>query len=264
MARSGELPHHGSVLPYFRQVIAPRRALGRRPARGDARRPLRARALLRRRRLRPGDLGDRCREHMLGDTTAAPDDARRPPRPKQHFVISAGLYAASSGRATFGMGELKELLDSNDGGTASASTTWPPTPPAPASPPPSSPRRRRTGRRCSRASTTRHAVLPALDGLPTGLSDAEFRHRYGDVDSAAYAAMVERYSRPRRRAADLRRRACRLSRRARPAPQPPFAASQARRKAISSSCAAMTSRASSASSGFSPYSSCTRAMSIAP
>jgi hypothetical protein len=33
-------------------------------------------------------------------------------------------------------------------------------------------------------------VLPSLDGLPSGLTEAEFRTRYGDVDSAAYRQQV--------------------------------------------------------------------------
>ncbi|MFT3975115.1 MAG: hypothetical protein QM699_17230 [Amaricoccus sp.] len=32
--------------------------------------------------------------------------------------------------------------------------------------------------------------MPPIDGLPSGLSEAEFRRRFGDVDSPAYAAMV--------------------------------------------------------------------------
>ena len=107
-------------------------------------------------------------------------------------MISAGLYAASSGRASFGMGELKELLDSNEGGSgfsfddiaadlagARFAAAFLAAPPAdwPAM--------------LARIDDEGTAILPALDGLPSGLSEAEFRHRYGDVDSAAYAAMVE-------------------------------------------------------------------------
>ena len=34
------------------------------------------------------------------------------------------------------------------------------------------------------------AILPAFEDLPEHLTEAEFRARFGDVDSAAYAAMV--------------------------------------------------------------------------
>jgi hypothetical protein len=33
-------------------------------------------------------------------------------------------------------------------------------------------------------------VLPALHGLPEGMGAAEFRQRYGDVDSPAYQALM--------------------------------------------------------------------------
>ena len=105
-------------------------------------------------------------------------------------MISAGLYAATSGKAAFGMGELKELLDSNAGGSgfsfddmavdlagvrfaeallAAPRADWP-------------------------AMVARigddGTLVPSLDGLPSGLSEAEFRRRYGDVDSPAYAELV--------------------------------------------------------------------------
>ena len=89
-----------------------------------------------------------------------------------------------------GMGELKELLDSNAGGSgfsfddmaanlagarfaaaflAAPRAAWP-------------------------GMLARIAgegdLLPALDGLPRGLSEAEFRARYGDVDSPGYSELI--------------------------------------------------------------------------
>ena len=105
-------------------------------------------------------------------------------------MVSAGLYAATSGTTAFGMGELKELLDSNDGGSGfsfddmaadaagvrfaaaflgAPKSRWP-----------------------AMLAQIRDEsdVLPSLDGLPSGMSAADFRARYGDVDSPAYAALV--------------------------------------------------------------------------
>jgi hypothetical protein len=191
MARSGELPRHGSVLPYFAQVIGVAERSGGDPLQ-EMRAALYALALY----CGDADFGQaiavtvpahmRERQNRCGPTTlAGRHDLKR------HFVISAGLYAASSGRASFGMGELKELLDSNEGGSgfsfddiaadlagARFAAAFLAAPPAdwPA---------------MLASIDDDAALLPALDGLPSGLGEAEFRRRYGDVDSPAYAAMVE-------------------------------------------------------------------------
>lgn len=191
MARSGELPTRGSVLPYFAQVVD---LAGR--SQGDPREEMRAALYALALYCGDADFGQaiavtvpqhmRERQNRCGPTTlGGRHDLKR------HFVISAGLYAASSGRASFGMGELKELLDSNEGGSgfsfddiaadlagarfaaaflAAPPAAWP---------------------GMLAAIDSDAALLPALDGLPSGLSEAEFRRRYGDVDSPAYAAMVE-------------------------------------------------------------------------
>jgi hypothetical protein len=117
-------------------------------------------------------------------TLAGRDDLKR------HFVISAGLYAATTGTAAFGMGELKELLDSNDGGSgfsfddmaadlagvrfASAfldapAAEWP---------------------AMLEAIERESDLVPSTEGLPGGMTQAEFEARFGDVDSPAYRAMV--------------------------------------------------------------------------
>ena len=109
---------------------------------------------------------------------------------RKHFVISAALDAATSSTAAFGMGELKELLDSNPGGSgfsfddmaadaagvrfartfvATAPEGWP---------------------ALAARIEDEAAVLPSLEGLPSGLSAEDFSQRYGNVDSEAYAALV--------------------------------------------------------------------------
>ncbi len=189
--RSGELPWSGSMLPFVQQAIG----LAAGQTEGDPREELRAAfyALA----LYCGDpefgqvISMELKSYMRGarngcDTTtlAGRDDLKR------HFLISAGLYAASSGRASFGMGELKELLDSNTGGTGfsfddvaadlagirfatafldAPRAEWP----------------------AMLARIDGEAdILPEVHDLPSGLTEDEFRRRFRDVDSPAYAAMV--------------------------------------------------------------------------
>ncbi len=52
-----------------------------------------------------------ARNHCAEATLAGRQDIVR------HFVLSAGIHAASTDRTVLGLGELKELLDSNPGGT---------------------------------------------------------------------------------------------------------------------------------------------------
>jgi hypothetical protein len=110
---------------------------------------------------------------------------------KRHFVISAGLYAATADESAFGMGELKELLDSNEGGSgfsfADMAADF-------------------AGVRFAQTflAAPREAwpgllslldddadVMPSLEGLPEGLSDAEFRAVYRDVNSNEYTETVD-------------------------------------------------------------------------
>lgn len=108
----------------------------------------------------------------------------------QHFTISAGLRAASSSSVAFTVGEFKELLDSTSGGSGFSFDDlaadragirfadvlmnteldgWP-----------------QLVNRLSKEAD----VFPSLSGLPAGLSDREFEHRYGDVDSPAYKKVL--------------------------------------------------------------------------
>lgn len=114
---------------------------------------------------------------------------------KRHFAVSAGLYAASTAVATFGIGELKELLDSGSGGSgfsfddlaadlagarfaatllATPEADWP----------------------ALRARITDESdILPETADLPTRLSAADFEAQFGDVDSPEYAAMIAEITR---------------------------------------------------------------------
>ena len=188
--RIGRLPRDGSFLPYLRFVVE---AAGRQS--GSERE--RARGALYALALYCGDPGfetvvgvwlpgrmQGARNGCDGTTLGARDDLRK------HFAISAGLDAATSGTTAFGVGELKELLDSNPGGsgfgfddmTADAAGV----------------RFARTFLGTSSDGwdalaariADEDAVLPSLAGLPSGLSADEFAARYGSVDSAAYAELI--------------------------------------------------------------------------
>lgn len=189
-AEAGVLPRRGSVLDYVRFAIEAASARGGAGA-DEIKAALYALALY------CGDaeigqslgiaLDTRFRGSSNGcsaTTLAGRDDLKR------HYVISAGLYGVAAGKATFGMGELKELLDSNLGGSgfsfddmaadaagvrlaetllASPSGDW---------------------QGIVAILGDEADILPPLDGLPSGLSEAEFRRRYSDVDSPEYAALV--------------------------------------------------------------------------
>jgi hypothetical protein len=188
--RDGVLPREGSVLPYLDRAV--RIALRQRDA--DPREA--ARAALYALALYCGDpafgdqIGVTLRPELQGaangcdgTTLAGRDDLKR------HFVVSAGLHAATSGSA-FGVGELKELLDSGEGGSgfsfadivadaaglrfAAALLATPP----------------EDWRAMLDRIDGEADLMPPLDGLPEGLSEAEFRARFRDVDSVDYAAMV--------------------------------------------------------------------------
>ena len=187
----GSLPWRGSVLPYLRHAVTTSGRLSEGADRDELKGALLALALY------CGDaaispaIGAELPAHMQGPgnscdgtTLGGRDDLKR------HFILSAAIYAASTDRAVMGMGELKELLDSNAGGSgfsfddmaanlagarfaaaflAAPRAAWP-------------------------GMLARIAgegdLLPALDGLPRGLSEAEFRARYGDVDSPGYSELI--------------------------------------------------------------------------
>jgi uncharacterized protein YfiM (DUF2279 family) len=195
--RRGGLPRDGSMLPWLQQALRVASGPGGRAAdREELRAALYALALV------CGDpafadaiavgFNDRMQSAARGcaDTTLA---GRKDLR--QHFLVSAGLYAADSGQAAFGMGELKELLDSNAGGSgfsfddmaadlagvrfaaaflAAPPERWPD---------------------MLALIDSEAAIMPSLDGLPSGMTEAAFRARFRDVDSPEYAAMLAEITR---------------------------------------------------------------------
>lgn len=188
----GALPQRGSMLPWLKQALRAASAPhGREADREELRAALYSLALV------CGDpafaatiavgFNDRMESAARAcahTTLAGREDLRK------HFLISAGLYAANTGEAAFGMGELKELLDSNTGGSgfsfddmaadlagvrfataflAAPPETWP---------------------AMLDKIETEADIMPSIDGLPSGMSEAAFRARFHDVDSAEYAQMV--------------------------------------------------------------------------
>ncbi len=110
---------------------------------------------------------------------------------RQHFMVSAGLQAAGGADAAFGIGEIKELLDSGTGGGSGFSfddlaadaaglrfaKVMLALPPAAWSP--------AMARIRSEAD-----ILPPISGLASGLTSAEFARIYGDLDDPRYRAML--------------------------------------------------------------------------
>lgn len=210
--RKGLLPREGSVLPYLRFAVQS--------------------ATTRLDRLSPPvaagsaliALGIACGERHLQTVTGTSVDAAAADQfwacrrttlggrvdLRKHFTVSAALNAAAEIGAAVQIGEFKELYDSrprgsgfsfddlaaNRAGIAFARrlmeaqpVDWP---------------------RLLDAIETESDLLPGIRDLPSGLSEAEFRARFGDVDSPAFAAMVAEID---RRIAALPIHAARLARR---------------------------------------------------
>lgn len=190
--RRGVLPRTGSMLPWLKQALrAASDPRGREADREELRAAFYALALVCGDPAFAGSIGvgfnDRMEDAARGcarTTLGGREDLRK------HFLISAGLYAANTGQAAFGMGELKELLDSNAGGSGFSfddmaadlagvrfAATFLDAPPE------------RWPDMLARIETEAD-VMPSIDGLPSGLSEADFRARFRDVDSPEYAAML--------------------------------------------------------------------------
>jgi uncharacterized protein YfiM (DUF2279 family) len=197
-AADGTLPRRGSVLPYLRFAAETAHATSIGPAgagRGEPAAEMRA-ALL----ALAIYCGDARVGHVIGvpvprsldperngcsaATLAARGDLRR------HFTVSSGLMAASSASAALGIGELKELMDSVDGGTgfsfddmaanlagarfadlllSAPVEEWP---------------------RIAASMDDEAVLMPSIEDLPTGLTEVAFRERFGDVESPRYRAVV--------------------------------------------------------------------------
>lgn len=191
----GALPRTGSVLPYLRYVVDRAGPVSKRWPDFSDREVLTSGFLalsiycgqpaigaavgVRLKASRRGD-GNNCAK----TTMSGRDDQKR------HFIVSAALYAQGGAPAAFGVGEMKEILDSGAGGSgfsfddmaanlagarfaaaflAAPRSDWP---------------------AMLALVTAESDIMPDVTDLPSLMSEAEFRERFGAVDSPAYKAMV--------------------------------------------------------------------------
>ena len=192
-AKEGHLKSRGSTLPYLRLALelADQKAEGER-AKAEVQSALLALAIYCGHSKFERLIGDVVPENMrgkrnrcAGTTLGGRADLR------QHFVISAGLQAASNEGAAFTIGEFKELLDSSGKGSGFSFDDL---------------AADRAGIRfaiallesgdgdrrnlISRLQSEKN-VFPSISGLPAGLSEGEFKRRFGNVDSTAYRDMLK-------------------------------------------------------------------------
>ena len=124
---------------------------------------------------------------------AAPTTVRRRGDLSQHLIISAALKLLSEQQIGFAIGEFKELMDRAQGGSgysfvdlaadmAGLRLAQVATDPATA---------QRTQQLLANM-TSEDAFMPTIDDLKEGLRKAEFEAQYGEVDSPAYRAEVEK------------------------------------------------------------------------
>lgn len=185
-ARRGDLSRRGSALPWLRHILQEAYARGAVTQSDEMRSALFALAIAcgHERFATAIGVGGSFDSRCKGTTLGGREDLR------QHFALSAGIAAASGGLTVRGVGELKELLDSNDGGSGFSFDDM---------------AANLAGARFARTVLTRpradwpaviaaidteNDLLPELDGLPSGLSDEEFEARFGDVSSASFKALI--------------------------------------------------------------------------
>ena len=191
-AARGELPRSGSALPWLRFAVQRVADAGHESGRA-ARRDLRAAILayaahcggLGPVETMAGEIADAGRSACEGTTLRGRDDLRK------HFSLSAAFAAAGSSSVSWGLGEVKELVDAGrEGGSGFsfddvaldragirlAERL----------------RRARPGEIGALAAALdgEAAVTPSIEGLPSFMSAAEFRARYGGVEDPRYARQL--------------------------------------------------------------------------
>lgn len=195
-AERGDLPSSGSALPWLRFALARVAAAGHPgplTARADVRAALLALA---------AHCGDRSAMETVagkmapgtegtgsactGTTLGGRDDLRK------HFTLSAAFAAAGGSSVSWGLGEVKELVDAGRAGGSGFSfddvaadragiafaeqalgagprgLSW-----------------------MLSVMDDEGAVMPSIDGLPSFLSEQEFAARYGDVEDPRYDAQLQ-------------------------------------------------------------------------
>lgn len=150
-------------------------------------------------------IGHHRMANLVGDVQPDANHALKPAAPAvlhrrhdlaQHFTISAALEVVSRENVTMAIGEFKELMDRAMGGSgysfvdlaadmsgiAFARLLL-------------DPAKAYDAQRQLAGGVTESNIIPSINGLPEGMSKAEFDTRFGEVDSPAYQAQVSEVKR---------------------------------------------------------------------
>ena len=112
---------------------------------------------------------------------------------QKHFIYSVGLQLLSNASASDAVGEFKELLDSNRGGSGfsfidlladRAGTRF-------AQNATASDASARKLVRLLMGEIEKNALLPSYENLPEGLTAEKFRQHFADIESESYQEMIE-------------------------------------------------------------------------
>lgn len=139
--------------------------------------------------------------NLVGDIQPDPERALKPRRPAvlreredlaRHFIISAAIKVLSQEELSLAIGEFKELMDRAMGGSGYSFVDL---------------AADMAGVRFARVATSPQfardlqnaviyasdeaVIMPAIDGLPEGLSKQSFEQRFGGVDTPAYQKQVD-------------------------------------------------------------------------
>lgn len=192
-ARTGVLPDKGSSLPWIRFALA-QVAEAEHSSRSDQRADLRASLLA-----LAAHCGDRSvietmtgkLSEVTGDSACSGTTLDGRVDLRKHFTLSAALAVASGSAMSFGVGEVKELLDAGKkkgsgfsfddiamdrAGIRFAETSM-------ATPPDELPA-------LIALMKSESDIVPAVDDLPSLMSEATFLTRFGGVDTPAYDAQI--------------------------------------------------------------------------
>ena len=145
-------------------------------------------------------LGDHRISQLVGASHPTTGDVAEPRAPAvlaqrndlaKHFTISAAIQILSQQNMTLAIGEFKELMDRAMGGSGYSFVDLAADMSGMAfarvaSDPSSAPQ----VQAMAEARLRERDILPYIGGLPEGLSKAEFRRRYTEVDSPAYRKQV--------------------------------------------------------------------------
>lgn len=110
---------------------------------------------------------------------------------RQHFIISAGLQAAATSNFAFAIGEFKELLDSNRGGSGFSFDDLAADRAGIAMADAFLKAEHGAQKTLLNMLTSEESMMPRTADLPSGMSGTEFKSRYGDINSAAYRDLVQ-------------------------------------------------------------------------